>query len=108
MLESKSEKAMTATANVLIQLLRIRKLKKDKSSGHHRAMALPANTATAGARGSRYWKPLVGQTWKNAAGTIIQQRRSRSLQDFSCRRNQRPRIAAMITKNPIASGTVLG
>src|SRR5215211_6053531 len=64
MLESKSEKAMTATANVLIQLLRIRKLKKDRSSGHHRAMALPASTAIAGAMGSRYWKPLVGQSWR--------------------------------------------
>src|SRR6185503_5063854 len=60
-LESNNEKAITATANVLIQLLRIRKAMTGKSSGHQRAIALPASTAMGGAIGSRYWKPLVGQ-----------------------------------------------
>src|SRR5215216_7511249 len=107
-LESKSDKAITPTVNVLIQLLGIRQVTKDTSSGHQRAMALPASTAMGGAMGSKYWNPFVGQIWKNAAGTIIQQSRRRSRQDLSCRKNQRPTSAAMITRSPIAAGTVLG
>src|SRR4051812_7352265 len=41
-----------------------------------RSSAAAARTATAGAAGTRYWKPLTGQTVKKTAGTAIQLARS--------------------------------
>src|SRR5689334_13759084 len=53
-LESRSESAIIATVVVLISPLLIRMREKERSSGHQRAIARPANTAIGGAMGSRY------------------------------------------------------
>jgi len=107
-LEISNERAMSPTVVVLINARLIRSFDKKISSGHQRAMARPASTAIGGAMGSRYWKPLVGQIWKKVAGTMIHHKSKRSRQDRSCLKNQIPRRAAMITRKPMASGTVLG
>src|SRR6266545_7409340 len=52
-LERRSESAIIPTVVVLIRVLLIRMPEKERSSGHQRAIALPANTAIGGAMGSK-------------------------------------------------------
>src|SRR5262245_57771740 len=53
-LERRSDKAITPTVIVLIKALVILKFPNRISSGHHLAIARPANTAIGGAIGRRY------------------------------------------------------
>src|SRR5687768_9012960 len=69
--------------------------------GRQLARNRPASSATAGATGSRYWKPLTGKSWKKATVTTIHESSSVSRHDASLRRTQRPAPAAATTASPI-------
>ncbi len=92
--------AVTATAGIEVRP------KRRRGSAGSRANARAARIATAGAIGSRYWKPFTGQSAKNATGTRIHESSNVSRQLRSRRMMSRPAIAAASTMKPSAAGTV--